>query len=314
MLGKYKYYFIKLIISGLLIFWFLHAVNLNEVINSLRSLSLSLFIIVYIVYFISLFISSLKWHILIPQESFFKLYYLNFISYYYSLILPGQVTGEAVKTLRLGRGREDAEKIAVSVVFDKITGIIALACIAVMGLLLTKTEMPFVVILGFLIIIILFIISIFIIRYNIIYNLINRLFLYLDEKLHNHRFMIGRLKNAQEAWLAYANKNKLLFLSVALGATVHIISILVYMKIASEMGISINFVDWCWIFALLSLALFLPISIGGIGVREASLVGILSIFGITTVRAIALSFAIFSLRIGLVIIGFLLEFIVVKRT
>ena len=62
------------------------------------------------------------------------------------------------------------------------------------------------------------------------------------------------------------------------------------MALALKMGIVINFVDWCWIVAILSLALFLPISIGGIGVREASLVGTLGLFGVTTERALAFSF------------------------
>ena len=69
------------------------------------------------------------------------------------------------------------------------------------------------------------------------------------------------------------------------------------------MNINIAMIDWCWILGLLSIALFLPITIGGIGVREGTLVGIMGSMGIAQEKALALSFVIFGTQIIVSLIG-----------
>jgi uncharacterized membrane protein YbhN (UPF0104 family) len=58
----------------------------------------------------------------------------------------------------------------------------------------------------------------------------------------------------------------------------------------------------------LTLALFLPLTIGGLGVREGTLIGILALYGYEKETAIAVSFIAFSFVIMLAIIGASLSF------
>ena len=50
----------------------------------------------------------------------------------------------------------------------------------------------------------------------------------------------------------------------------------------------IGFFDWSLIVGALTLALFLPLTIGGLGVREGTLIGILGIYGYGSETAIAI--------------------------
>ena len=74
------------------------------------------------------------------------------------------------------------------------------------------------------------------------------------------------------------------------------------------MGINILFFDWCWIQGVLSLALLLPLTFAGLGIREGTLISILGILGVAPEKALALSFSILGLQIILASIGGLIEF------
>ncbi|MBN1760258.1 MAG: flippase-like domain-containing protein, partial [Chitinispirillaceae bacterium] len=62
---------------------------------------------------------------------------------------------------------------------------------------------------------------------------------------------------------------------------------------ATDLDIVIAFTDWCWIYGLMSIAVLLPLSIGGIGIRDGSLIGLLSYMGISADRSLALSLLLF---------------------
>lgn len=68
------------------------------------------------------------------------------------------------------------------------------------------------------------------------------------------------------------------------------------LMIAAEVGIELKMADWLWIFAVVSLAVLLPLSIGGIGIREGAFVGGLGYLNFSGKLALALSLAIFTLR------------------
>ena len=78
--------------------------------------------------------------------------------------------------------------------------------------------------------------------------------------------------------------------------------------LASSVGIGIDFMNMGWIQAVIVFATQLPFTVaGGLGVRELTLVAILSTFGVSADQALALSFLIFFRGIFLGLIGGLIE-------
>ncbi|MEI7996456.1 MAG: lysylphosphatidylglycerol synthase domain-containing protein, partial [Methylococcaceae bacterium] len=78
-------------------------------------------------------------------------------------------------------------------------------------------------------------------------------------------------------------------------------------NIALILGIDLAFADWCWIIGLVSIALLLPITIAGFGVREGVFVSLLAHQGITAEKSIALSLCVFGVSFISALIGFILE-------
>lgn len=76
------------------------------------------------------------------------------------------------------------------------------------------------------------------------------------------------------------------------------------------MDININFADWCWVFGVISLVVFLPITIGGIGLREGSFVILLGQLSVSSEKALALSLSIFGLQIIGGLTGGIIDFMI----
>ena len=79
--------------------------------------------------------------------------------------------------------------------------------------------------------------------------------------------------------------------------------------IAKGINLDIGFIDWIWIIALVSVALFLPITVGGIGVRELGFVGIFNFLGLPTESAIALAFASYGIMLCHSLTGYFVELV-----
>ncbi|MBN1758524.1 MAG: flippase-like domain-containing protein, partial [Chitinispirillaceae bacterium] len=81
---------------------------------------------------------ALKWNILIPDIPFGKVLSLTVSAQYYSIILPGQLSGEVMKVYRMGKDGGDTGLLAASVVIDKLSSLLALLLCALVGLLLSS--------------------------------------------------------------------------------------------------------------------------------------------------------------------------------
>jgi hypothetical protein len=83
--------------------------------------------------------------------------------------------------------------------------------------------------------------------------------------------------------------------------------VLIYMLLATDMGINVSGFDWMWIVGVTSLAVLLPVSIAGIGLREGALVGCLAVLSVSTESSIALSIGVLAVVLAGALIGAALE-------
>jgi uncharacterized membrane protein YbhN (UPF0104 family) len=81
----------------------------------------------------------------------------------------------------------------------------------------------------------------------------------------------------------------------------------VMLGFAMAVGIHVDFLTVLWIRAALSLVLMLPVTVAGLGVREASLVGLSALIGVDPVTAVSWSFAILAGTLIVAAVGGLVE-------
>jgi uncharacterized membrane protein YbhN (UPF0104 family) len=72
---------------------------------------------------------------------------------------------------------------------------------------------------------------------------------------------------------------------------------------SSAVGVEISFIDWFWILAILNIVLLLPITIGGMGLREGALIGVLGMLSVPPEKAIVISFGFFGIQISRLLSG-----------
>jgi uncharacterized membrane protein YbhN (UPF0104 family) len=107
--------------------------------------------------------------------------------------------------------------------------------------------------------------------------------------------VVGQINRALEAWRFYLRRGDLLAESLLLALAFQFLSTLTCAILAVGVGIILPFADWCWVMGIVSLSVCLPITIGGIGLREGVFIGLLGFLRVSAVAAMALSFAIFLL-------------------
>ena len=95
-----------------------------------------------------------------------------------------------------------------------------------------------------------------------------------------------------------------LFLLISLGLIRLLIGLLSFYLIALSVEIHIPFADMGWIRSVMMITLILPLSIaGGLGIREASLIVLLSTFGVPAESSLAFSILIYLRQVILGIVG-----------
>jgi len=302
---------LKISIAIILLGWFLYRSDLGKIFENLFNLPLLVFLAVVILNFFYIFIKSFKWRLLLPQCSIKKLLSLSLIGQFYSLFSAGQFVGEATKIYILGKDQKETGQTAMSVIVDKITGIIGLVVVSIFGLIFTDNVLPQKAIWTFSFIVLVCLVFLFLIRLIFIYNSLINFLDFCSIKAPKFKKICGWFIEIINAWHYFSKKFGVIFICVILSIIFQLILVGSYMILGWGLDINLSFLDWCWVLGIFFGLLSLPITIGGLGVREGSLVGLLGLFAVEPERALAFSFSILGMQLIFAVIGGILE---LKRT
>jgi uncharacterized protein (TIRG00374 family) len=301
-------WFIRAVISVLLIAWLLQRVDVTSAWSTIHKLDLQLYFTLMCLQALAIVISAAKWRLLLPHRSLGTLIALSLIGQFYSLVLPGQFLGEAMKAYRLGQGSRDAEQVAASVVVDKITGILALILLGFLGLYAARPGVPAPIIDSLFVAFLCGLAALFALRWGAFYKVLQRLISRIEQRIPLLHGLFYRLRFILLEWRRYAERPGILLVSLVMGLLFQGVALAILILVSWQYGIMLSPFAWLWIFALVSLAVLLPLSIGGIGVREGAFVGLLALFDIGTSAALALSLTVFSLQLVAAAVGLIVEF------
>lgn len=302
-----KNHSLKLLFGILLVGWFLSHADLSLVVSNILSVQTSRLLCSLFLYFLAHYINSLKWHLLLRQYNLLKLFRLTLVAQYYSLLLPGQMAGEVVKAYRLGKGNTDAERVAASVLVDRLTGLIGLLLVGVAGLFWTEASVPQPLVWGLGGTIVVGVAILYSVQFRWLIGLINLLLRSLENSLPATAKLTGQSRLLLNEWRKYLKRPATLLCSVALGVIFQLTAVWITQILAAGFNIFLSLSDWCWIFATVSLALFLPVTIGGIGIREGAFLVLLGWLAVPAEQALALSLSLFGLQVIGATVGGILE-------
>lgn len=277
---------IKILISLLLMCLLLRNINPYEIKNVVTTLEFETAFIAILIYLISIIINAIKWKVLLPNTSLSFLTFLSFRSQLYSTVLPGQLFGEASKLTLWRHKNEDFMRVTASVVFDKITGMMGQIILAIIGFYFSSVGKSIETVKYFWALGVVFLLIILISGEKHIAGIINQLIDFIRNK---HNTLGLKLEELYSAWRTFSVNKTVLLKSIVWGMANQFMGIVMVWYVSSNLNLNVNVIDFCWIMPMLSFVLLLPISYAGIGLRDASLTSMLSIYGVSAGTSLIIS-------------------------
>jgi hypothetical protein len=254
--------------------------------------------------------NAAKLRVLLPERTLGGLFALILVAQAYAMLLPGQIAGEAVKVFRLGRGPGGCTGRATSaVVFDKVTGAAAVLVLTLVGLVLDTGHfgggLAWAAGLGLMGL-----------AAGVTALTLQRM-VRLASRLAGAAGRAGRIGDLAgrflETWREQAAHPATVVRSLAWGLVAQFLVVAGSAVLAQALDIDLPLAVWCVVGGALTLVLLAPVTVGGIGLRDVSLVGLLSTVGIAADRALALSLAMLAFQLAMTAAGLSIDLIAAWR-
>jgi uncharacterized protein (TIRG00374 family) len=288
-------------IALILAFWFIEWESLWE---AFRNVPVWPLLAAAGVWGIAFCTATLRWQVLLRATGIHLplsiLLGLNFSGFFYGRILPGVVSGDVIKAVRLAQKQSRLEEVVLSVAADRVAGLLVIGTFAVLGVFFAPEVMASfevnrnVLIAIGVILVVGLAAGCFIVAYR-------------SKLLHRYPAIRGRLDKIVGALAMYWRSPSSIVLSLLLSVVFQLAWTCIMWIIFSSFNITVPFVVLLWIVALVNAIMFLPISIGGLGVREGALVLLLGLYGAPPHRVMAASLTYFALGTIFALVGGVVE-------
>lgn len=305
---------LKIIILILIVFWLVRVVDLKNSLKEILGTNLPFFFLALALNNLSNVFLTIKWHRLAKplgiKSNLIDLLKLNYISIFYSIFIPGQSSGEIIKGAKLVKEEGSHEKVWIPIFIDKITNLIVILIIGSIAIIsdttFNKNKILIAFISLFTVLLLGFSIILFTDKINLLFNFIKACIvkclnlLKISSKSINN-FTLNYFND-------YKNKNLLMVETYMWSILTKLPHIFALYFLAISLNFKLTLIESAWLFAIVSIASLLPISFSGLGVREGTLVVLMSKIGIASSNALSFSILIFAMGIITGLIGGVIEF------
>jgi len=298
--------------TSLLLGFILLTNNILPIFNFFSQISLHIWLLILLLTASAVVIMVVRIRLFLPKHKFKALLYVRLVSSAYALVLPGQLASEGVRAYMMGKDEQEYAQPGTAVMIDKLLGIVALLVLGIVGLIISEYSLPELVVAFALTSGMLFVI-LFSVTNSRLYDLFQKFMTALSKK----RGYIGNifvfLSRVLENWKIYSSNKKLLGKNLLYGILLQLFIALIGVLFTYGVGAGFYFFEWLWIHAMLTFVLLIPISLGGLGIREGSLIGFLGLIGIEPEKALAVSFGLLSTQLIQATVGIALKIFIALR-
>jgi uncharacterized protein (TIRG00374 family) len=243
---------------------------------------------IVVVSLLNVFILTYKWKLIvrlrsidIPIAELFRFYFLgNFVG----LVAP-VIGGDGVRAYKLLKYTSEPLHSITSVIWIRLTGMIALMIIAAISLPFVSSSCSTLILPGSIII------SVTLLAFFALVKFPQRLYEYLaicSEKCRKNK-AITLLVLVLSDILQYCENTYAIWQVLALSFVDHMTRILASYLLSLSLGYNVEFYYFLMFLPIACVIQMIPITIGGVGLREGTYVYLFSKVGLTSVEALALS-------------------------
>ncbi len=246
-------------------------------------------------------LTAVRWRVLLgafPRSpSLVMLTRISFIGIFLNTFIPGGVAGDLVRGLRINDKERSQASGFASIFTDRFLGLCGLSVLAVAGAFSIRQELIDVGLAGIFLGIIALLIALGVLFYN---RRIGRLVESVTARLGEGGARISRLLEAIRAYRGHGRR-----LALALGITFasHLLFVLAIAVLARSLRIDLPWGHFMAFVPVIALLTSVPLSVNGLGIREAGYVLLFTRVGVLQEQAVGLSFLHFGLLILLGLVG-----------
>ena len=290
---KYIRFSLKIIISGIVLAYLFSIIPFSSILSSILSADLSLLMIGIIISSPISYLSALETQYLTKIQgmtlSVFEILKIHLATSFYGLFLPGTLSGGAVKWYKFSKHSSKSSAAAVIV----LNRFLEILMVVIMGILFSlpvlyeaKNEKLLV-----LLVVIFFAMIFF------YFALLKKSILILIEKIFQKLPFPNLIKEKSGKFLTAMSQFQNLRLKdhleiFGLLFLYHGLGLVSFYFFAHSLNVNVNIWIIGWIRSVMAIAIMLPLSFMGLGIREITLVYLLNKYGVAPNDSMALSFLI----------------------
>jgi uncharacterized protein (TIRG00374 family) len=300
----------RLLVSVGLIVFLIHRLDLGEVANHLRFIAVVPLILAALLDFAMIGANSLRWSLLLRAKGMHfsqtRLLYFYLVGNFFSAFLPTSVGGDFVRVVGLSTDTDRRADVLASVVVERLLGFFVLLPMGLLAIPLVGRQL---VDWKLMLTVWLLAGAIFVAAFVVLQRPVaRRLSRVLDPLLG----LFGRFKarermgSAYEAIVTYGSCRWAISAGLALSVVSRLLWIGGCFLIGRAFSLNLSFAALLLIVPLVELARMIPISISGLGVREAAFVAMLRQFGVEDSLGFAYAVVVYVVFMLLALVGGLL--------
>jgi uncharacterized protein (TIRG00374 family) len=296
--GSSKILIIKVIVSASLIVYLLgyQIQNADEIWKTMSSANLPLLFAAFSLHLVGYGLSSWRWQILLRAQQvhvpLLTLAMSYLVGIFFNAFLPSTVGGDVVRASDTSKIAGSFTKAVLTVFVERLTGLIALLCLAVLAVPLISENWHTIgnmlwVFLGTFCFIAMAILSIWHRKTKDILGI-------LLKKSGIRRLSLWWGK-AREATDLFGQNVLVLFSAVVISLLFQINVVVHYALIGKALGVEVPWLCYFAVVPIAMLILMVPASINGIGLREQVFIYLFAIFGVPPAAAVSIAWIAFGL-------------------
>lgn len=270
MIKKSLHTLLKCIISFALIAFLVQRIGILSITEVISSVSLNWICVAFCVFLISHVIGSYQWWLLLRTEEitidFFSALKFYFVGLFFNNFLPSSLGGDLFRMFDINKFSSKDTSAVFSVIIDRFMGFFVLSCFAILAFPVIVMEnifnqnhiIYFVIFIGFWI----FVLFLF---FN---KNVAQPFAWIYEKLTPEKIHL-KTREVYKKIHSFGRSRSLFFKLVILSMLIQSLRILMHYFVSRSLGVDVSFKYFFFIIPFIAILSSLPISIGGIGIRES---------------------------------------------
>jgi uncharacterized protein (TIRG00374 family) len=302
-LKKLLIFLVKLSVSiGLLLFLFKKS-DMGQFIERISHISPFFIIFGWVFYAICQWISAFRWQLFLKAKeeyvSLGKLFNFYMVGMFMNNFIPGGLGGDIIKTYRLHKLIKNGNLAIVSVFLERLTGFMGLTLLASLFIpfCMDRIESPEVLLavsasLVFLLLILAFIWLPTMAKFNLWIG-----------KFIFPKSLYEKLSQLYLSLHLFSHHRKTLFVTVLVSLILQFLFALYYFLAAEALGISVELIYFIVFLPAITLATMIPLSIGGLGPREAVMISLFHSIGVSSADVLSISLSVYAINLFLSLFG-----------